>query len=345
MRPCTIFVLTCVVACLPSEDSEGGGTVVTTTAEESDTTAAPLPTGDGPPIETTTGGPETGETGEPETSGTGGAYVPSCGNGVLDPGEECDEPHTCTQDNCRRPMLVFTTGSQVFSPQELGGGVGGLAGADAACQAMADAADYPGRYKAWLSTSLSSPRRRFAEQPGASYQLLHQSRTVAWSYDALFAGDDEVNGNFGIDEDAFGNVNDDPNAQVWTATGPDGRVVGSGTCADWTGPIGLVVRGKMASKLAPDWTALDWPTPEVSCREQRLPIYCFRQGEDCERKVKTAGRAACEDAGLDPSCFEFTIEESGPIAACLGMETMCSDGNLLCPVSRELCAEVFAECA
>ena len=47
---------------------------------------------------TSVGGSETGETGEPTTTTT--MVMGSCGDGVLDEGEECDDGNAVDEDGC-----------------------------------------------------------------------------------------------------------------------------------------------------------------------------------------------------------------------------------------------------
>lgn len=339
-----------LASCLPSPDDPGGeGETGNGSSNEPTQGPTSAPTGG----VTTTGETDASSTGEVgSTSGAGttsGATTlspaPGCGNGIVEGDEECDDglgdaEGPCVPALCVRPMLVFRTAAHLPATT-LSGGVGGLAGADEACAREASQGGYPGLYKAWLSTGLSSPRRRFVRRTGVGYALLHQSRTVAWSFDDLFLG----GGNFGIDEDAQGVVYDDPGGSVWTATGPDGLRAGEGTCFDWTVAEGAVVRGRYTAKTAPDWTAWQPPDdPLISCREH-LPVYCFRQGEDCVDRARVAGRAACEDVELVPDCFEDSIDFAGPQGACEDMLTACDFVGVPCPVTRELCAEVAAACA
>jgi len=69
-----------------------------------------------------------------------------------------DEPPVCTR-------RVFVS-SILFT-----GNLGGLEGADAECQALADSVALGGSFKAWLSSSIAWPENRFT-QLGAPYVLL-----------------------------------------------------------------------------------------------------------------------------------------------------------------------------
>ena len=87
-----------------------------------------------------------------------------CAGLSKDAAGRCAQPLPCGTGG---PCLVFAT-SQKFT-----GNLGGLAGADKKCQALATApgVGLPGTYKAWLSDSSNSPFTRFVKSPGP-YQLV-----------------------------------------------------------------------------------------------------------------------------------------------------------------------------
>lgn len=339
---CTAFLLSFVAACpLPGDDTS---TEIGTTDAPASTTIGASETSSTPTeMATSTGSDPSTSTGEPDLTTSDGdtstgstVVVPVCGDGEVDGNEECDGGFGCNAGDCLLDNVVFMSGAS-FAADELGGGVGGLKGADGACQLLADAGGLPGRYKAWLSTVRSSPARRFVPV-GSRYVLLTQQQVVAHSWDMLLAGE----GSFGIDEDAVGNVYEDPAfIRVWTATGPDGRLAGSDTCNDWTSTAAslFAVHGLSSSHLAPDWTA--WQTclnPHANCDEQ-LPIYCFKQGEVCGDRACIAARAGCEDAGSPKSCLDGVCEDD-PCGACDAALTLCEANGVPCPITRELCAEM-----
>lgn len=336
---CNAFLLFFVAACpLPDDDTT---TEIGTTEASTSTTLSASETSSTPTEMATSTDPSTSSTGEPDLT-TGDAstgstvVVPVCGDGQVDGDEECDGGFDCNAGDCRLDNVVFMSGAS-FHADELGGGIGGLKGADDACQLLADAGGLPGRYKAWLSTVRSSPARRFVPV-GSRYVLLTQQQVVAHSWDLLLTGE----GSFGIDEDAVGNVYEDPAfIRVWTATGPDGRLAGSDTCNDWTSnaPGLIAVHGLSGSHTAPDWTA--WQTrlnPHATCNEQ-LPIYCFKQGEVCGARACVAARAGCEDTGSPKSCLDGVCADD-PCGACEAALTLCDANDAPCPITRELCAEM-----
>jgi len=78
------------------------------------------------------------------------------------------------------PKTVFVTDGTYV------GNLGWLTGADAKCQAEADAAGLAGTYKAWLSTSIEGPDTRFVKSTGP--YVLVNGMQVAASWTALTAG-------------------------------------------------------------------------------------------------------------------------------------------------------------
>lgn len=76
----------------------------------------------------------------------------SCGNGVVDPGEDCDslipDDPECTPLCGDGRKIIF-----VSSEHYKGGEIGGIAGGDEKCQELADAEGIVGEFKVWLATS------------------------------------------------------------------------------------------------------------------------------------------------------------------------------------------------
>src|SRR5262249_6546533 len=76
----------------------------------------------------------------------------TCGYGQLDPGEEC-EPSGANDPECTIRCMDAKKIMFVSSQQFTGGSIGGIAGGDAKCQTLAEAAGLPGTFKAWLATT------------------------------------------------------------------------------------------------------------------------------------------------------------------------------------------------
>ena len=167
-----------------------------------------------------------------------------CGpvGGVCDACTEADEvctfERTCEVPACGElggPCLVFLTSEAFNGDLE---GDGGLDAADGICQRLADDADLPGAYKAWLSTAQASPSTRFtpAEVP---YRRVDGVK-VADSYDDLTT--EKTGGTYLA---APINVTESgetiPNASqpaAWTFTRADGTpgtfAPGDADCHAWT---------------------------------------------------------------------------------------------------------------
>ena len=106
--------------------------------------------------------------------GAGGGTCQACGEGEVCVGGAC-EP-ACN------PCRVFVTSTTHD------GNLGGLAGADAICQARAAAAGLPGTYLAWLSDGSASPATRFLTQSAGPYRLVNGT-TIADDWADLTSGD------------------------------------------------------------------------------------------------------------------------------------------------------------
>ena len=120
------------------------------------------------------------------------------------------------------------------------GDLGGLDGADARCQALADAADLDGTWQAYLSTEpldgATGVDARDRIGDGPFYNVKREK--LADDVDALhgISGDAELFITEGGDKipgqwegSPAGVVHD-----ILTGTGPDGRVLAGKTCANWT---------------------------------------------------------------------------------------------------------------
>ena len=151
-----------------------------------------------------------------------------CGDGVLHEGvEECDDGNLVNDDGCNAACLrdrkIFVTKDSTEA-----GELGGLAGADAMCQAEAADAGLEGaeRFKAWLSDSNNSPSTRFVTRE-ARYVLVDGS-LVADDWNDLIDGQ--------LSHPIDRHVDGTPaNSVLWTATLPNGDAADNGSfCANWT---------------------------------------------------------------------------------------------------------------
>jgi cysteine-rich repeat protein len=83
----------------------------------------------------------------------------TCGNMVVEGGEECDDGNMEDNDTCA--TTCKRVAFYVFVTQGTSTGIlGGLAGADMKCAMAAASASLPGKYKAWLSAGNTSAADR-----------------------------------------------------------------------------------------------------------------------------------------------------------------------------------------
>lgn len=253
-------------------------------------------------------GDTTGSTGHAEGGMTGttstGMDAPVCGDGVLDPGEECDagfsnnkEDKACLsscvlatcgdgrvqtgKEECDDGNTVVTDGCdlgcgrtrRVFVTSALyqGGEFQGMIGADQRCRslaAQAGLANFAG-FKAWLSDSTTSPLQRMYNGRGR-YELVN-GLLVAESWEALLAGELK-NPIMATEKGETGNF------PVWTGANPDGtRVPGSDHCLDWTSSsISNTEFWGVSSEITADWTLADVKLNPTDCASE-LALYCFEQ--------------------------------------------------------------------
>ena len=158
------------------------------------------------------------------------------------------------------PKIIFVT-SETFD-----GNLGGLAGADAICQRLADAANVFGSYKAWLSDSTVSPANRFS-MSSAPYIRVDGIR-VADSFSDLIDGN--LTNPINVDETSAKPVDD----RVWTGTQIDGTTDGREQhCGNWQSTTGDGSFG-VSSDTNRNWTDT-LAADACSISDKRL--YCMEQ--------------------------------------------------------------------
>lgn len=168
---------------------------------------------------------------------------------------------------------VFVTGTTY------NGNLGGLSGADAKCQARADAANFGGTWKAWLSDGSTSAASKLNHSAGP-YKLAKDSLNsiVANNWDDLV---DSSALAYPIVADEFGKYW--TSYLVWTNTDVKGQIntspvsQGTGHCNNWTSTSSSDV-GRMGSitKDSPNWTA-DPNGLYKPCDSTFMHLYCFEQ--------------------------------------------------------------------
>jgi len=127
-----------------------------------------------------------GETCDGGDGCTATCVLSSCGNGKLDPGEEC-EP--ASEDDVECSTICTDARKIVFVTSEMykGGEIGGVAGGDAKCQALADKAGLLGTFLSWLATSEEdAPSVRLNPQPLRLYVDV-AGEHIADSWETLYS--------------------------------------------------------------------------------------------------------------------------------------------------------------
>jgi hypothetical protein len=199
------------------------------------------------------------------------ALVGACGGG--DGAGEATSNEDDGGTTAARTVFVSSTTST--------GALGGLAAADARCQALASAAGLRGTFKAWLGDSSASAGERLAHSTGPYVRT--DGVQVAESWADLVTPPlahpidvDEHGATLPPGGDLFSTV------YVWTGTLPDGRSVGPWNCDAWTSAGGREFKdnGIVGNAHDPaDWSAVPAAPAEVmtlGC-ESDFRLYCFQQ--------------------------------------------------------------------
>lgn len=209
----------------------------------------------------------------------------TCKNGRCQPVEDgtaCSVGNICEGGNCvplgcgnGGPCTVF-----VSNGGKAGDGMGGAAGADAFCQNTARTAGIAGDFKAWLSTSTSTPADRFTKTDKAGpYRLVRIAAIDGNNPPPLvansFADLTTCSGGTCL-QNAIKRTEDgvvlNGGIGVWTGTLATGNAAAQ-TCADFSG-AGTGLTGN-ATAVNETWTDDDNPNPADCALDFRL--YCFQQ--------------------------------------------------------------------
>ncbi len=202
-----------------------------------------------------------------------------CGDGIIAADEACDDMNIIPDDGCapdctRDALFAFVTSTTYQGAQ-----VGGLAGADASCQALAVLAGLPGSYRAWLSDGVASPATRFAKShlpyvlPAGMHGLgvrvaeswvdlvdgtLEHALSVTEAGDMLVAGE-----SCGA-----------PSLLAWTHTGATaGPQEQNASCGGWKFTLNSVGAAGLVNRLDLAWTE---GCEAVQCT-MALRLYCIEQ--------------------------------------------------------------------
>ena len=193
-----------------------------------------------------------------------------CGGGTCAPcaiGTACMVPGDCATDVCTtnvcvdRPKRVFTT-SNAYA-----GDFGGLAAADAICQADATSAKLTGTYAAFLSDQTTSAASRLTHSTGT--YVLVDGTEVAANGAAFFSAAHES----GISLNENGAM---VFADVWTGSDDTGAIDGSPDCTNWTSSTlanTTYTLGETNIKTSP-WGNV--PQTDAACSAS-YSFYCIEQ--------------------------------------------------------------------
>jgi len=172
----------------------------------------------------------------------------------------CGARMACVSMACSAARRMFITSAPV------GADFGGAHGADIKCQQIADAGGFGGTWMAWVSDSSTSPATRFTKAT-VPYRLL-DGTLVATDWTALTRGPLS----HGVNQDEAGAQH--PTAEVWTATGSDGNLLGTATCSNFTSTDSSLT-GVVGNSDATDanWTVVFGQF----CDRANVRLYCVEQ--------------------------------------------------------------------
>jgi hypothetical protein len=155
--------------------------------------------------------------------------------------------------------------------QTYGGNLGGLAGADSKCDALATAAGLPGKYLAFLGATGLNAADRFGDfelrlADGVTVVANDKADLVDGALDAAISKDES-----GMDASARAEV------RVWTATSADGNYFGQncnnvGMSPDWSTTTGRTMTGVLTSATS-GWLV----GGSVQLCASSLSLYCIEQ--------------------------------------------------------------------
>jgi hypothetical protein len=173
----------------------------------------------------------------------------------------CGIQALCVAGVCTPSRRVFVS-TQMFT-----GNLGGVSGADHACQSLAGSAQLGGSWKAWVSDNTTSPSTRFA-QAAVGYRLLDGTLLAAgWTglvSGALLHGIDLTE-----QRAAAGS------SEVWTGTLETGVAIGTDVCGGFTSSANAATHAVIGNTSRTD---IGWSNATAqSCDQNNLRIYCMEQ--------------------------------------------------------------------
>ncbi len=207
-----------------------------------------------------------GPTGQQGPIGQTGPVGPAGPSGATAAGQSCAAGGYVTGFHSNGDIICSNGPKTVFitSAAYSAGNLGGIAGADAKCQALADAASIGGAYKAWISDSTSSPASNHIHNP-ARYQLI-DGTVIADNWDDLTDGSLKHSINIGENSNTYNASN------VWTNTLQQGTINSSSdSCNNWSGTSGSAQTGYST------YTNGRWTDDASRSCSLSYRLYCFQQ--------------------------------------------------------------------
>jgi hypothetical protein len=172
---------------------------------------------------------------------------------------DCSAGNVCQAGVCQLGYRIFVTAAR-FAPN-----FGGVANADARCQAAAMAAGVPGTFRAWISDSTRSAASRLHHSLSPYYRLDGTTpRIIASDWNDLVDGVTVA-----IATDEFGAPHRDE--AVWTGS-LDNGAASAATCSNWTSGAGATLGMSGNSSAA----AFSTYYGAVSCASSSH-LYCVEQ--------------------------------------------------------------------
>ena len=232
-------------------------------------------------------------------------------------GVACPGATECIAGECQHPSsaMVFVTSASYIGGYSDGVLIGGLAGADAKCQALAEGANLYGQWHAWLSDGSTDARDRVANQV---YRRIDGPKVADGKADLTGCTGAGPCLDAPIDHDQHGQY---VSGYAWTGTQANGTAEPDLFCKGWNQTVssGHGTMGSTTSKTA-TWTdAL--ASGEYWCWTP-LHLYCFQDELAwCAGAPVPAGDYLCDDGD---AC---TTDTCDPVEGCLHLPVACDDSE------------------
>lgn len=216
---------------------------------------------------------------DPSSSSSSGAVATT---ETSDPSVDSGSSGESSGGGSDQPNVVFVT-SQLYA----GAALGGLDGADALCQSVAESAALTGTYRAWLSDAQTSASSRMGSARG---WVRSDGKPFAVDLQQIIEG----RAFYPPVTDEHGNPVPIPD-YVWTGTGVDGNLLdvdGSLMCSGWTSDTGQGLMGTLGAGLG--W----WTAYAASNCSFTAHLVCLGVDGDADVALTpTAGRLAFVSSG------------------------------------------------